>query len=98
MYKRQIYGNPKIDPKTGEELKRIIFRSVPVFEMCIRDSSNTVVDLAFVMDQVNKDQNKGFIVSHNHPSGGLRASKADIAVSYTHLPSSWGRMFNCWWL
>ena len=33
------------------------------------------------MDQVNKDQNKGFIVSHNHPSGGLRASKADLETT-----------------
>lgn len=30
---KDIYGNPKIDPKTGEELKRIIFRSVPVFDV-----------------------------------------------------------------
>ena len=30
---KDIYGNPKIDPKTGEELKRIVFRSVPVFDV-----------------------------------------------------------------
>lgn len=30
---QDIYGNPKIDPKTGEELKRIVFRSVPVFDV-----------------------------------------------------------------
>lgn len=27
------YGNPKIDPETGEELKRLIFKSVPVFDV-----------------------------------------------------------------
>ena len=52
-----------------------------VKDMFMGAYSNTVVDLAFVMDQVNKDQNKGFIVSHNHPSGGLRASKADIETT-----------------
>lgn len=30
---KDIYGNPKIDPKTGEELKRMIFKSVPVFDV-----------------------------------------------------------------
>ena len=52
-----------------------------VKDMFMGAYSNTVVDLAFVMDQVNKDQNKGFIISHNHPSGGLRASKADIETT-----------------
>lgn len=30
---KDIYGNPKIDPETGEELKRLIFKSVPVFDV-----------------------------------------------------------------
>lgn len=52
-----------------------------VKDMFMGTYNNTAVDLAFIMDQVNKDQNKGFIVSHNHPSGGLRASKADIETT-----------------
>lgn len=52
-----------------------------VKDMFIGAYSNAAVDLAFVMDYVNKEQNKGFVISHNHPSGGLRASKADVETT-----------------
>lgn len=54
-----------------------------VKDMFLGTYNNAAVDLAFVMNYVNKEQNKGFVISHNHPSGGLRASKADIETTKT---------------
>ena len=54
-----------------------------VKDMFMGTYNNAAVDLAFVMDYVNKEQNKGFVISHNHPSGGLKASKADLETTGT---------------
>ena len=49
-----------------------------VKDMFMGTYNNAVVDLAFVMDYVNKEQNKGFVISHNHSSDELKTSKADV--------------------
>lgn len=79
--------NMKATPKKQEVFSVITYDDNlninGVKDMFVGTYSNATLDLAFIMDYVNKPENQGFIVSHNHPGGGLHPSQADLRTTET---------------
>ncbi|WP_435255516.1 JAB domain-containing protein [Tenacibaculum sp. A30] len=68
-----------------EEMKVILLNRanmvLGIFELSKGGTNSTVVDVKLLVSVALKCNAHGIIMCHNHPSGNLKASKADIEIT-----------------
>lgn len=69
-----------------QETAKVIYlnranRVLGIYNLSVGSSSGTMIDIKLILATALKCNASGIILAHNHPSGTLEASKADISVT-----------------